>query len=466
MEFFNNIKKQYSAEGGYKEFLSIAFPLVVSTGIGAIQLFIDRIFLSMYSQISFAAATPAGISNWALECFFFGTLSYINVFVAQYYGKKELRTIGTAVWQSVYLSIFAALIILCVSFFSELFFMNIGHPEIIAREEVIFFRILCYGAFPNIVIATLSGFYSGRGKTRVVFLTSTFGVVLNIALDFCLIFGNFGFPQMGISGAAWATNIALTVVAIVYIILIISKKNNDIYNTRNMKIDFLFMKRLLCYGLPNGAEFFFDMMGFSIFMLIIGNLGSAELTASNIVATIGHIFIMPIVGFGTTISIMVGNYLGKNQLSFAQRSVKSSIHVVYTYIIIVVLILILFPNQLIYPFSGQAKIILVEQIKPMIVNLLMILAVYLVFDAGNIIFASAIKGAGDTMFVMKRLLIFSIFLVIIPTYLNIIIFKKSVYVAWCFLLFSVVALARSFYFRYRSNKWKKMRVIEMDISND
>jgi MATE family multidrug resistance protein len=466
MDFFSNIKKQYDSEGGYKEFLDIAFPLVVSTGIGAIQLFIDRIFLSMYSQSSFAAATPAGISNWALECFFFGTLSYINVFVAQYYGKKELRAIGPAIWQSVYLSLFAALIILCVSFFSELFFMNIGHPEAIAREEVTFFRVLCYGAFPNIAIAALSGFYSGRGKTVVVFLASTFGVILNIILDFCLIFGNFGFPEMGISGAAWATNIALAVVNVIYIILIISKKNNDIYNTRSIKIDFLFMKRLLSYGLPNGAEFFFDMMGFSIFMLIIGNLGNAELTASNIVATISHIFTMPIVGFGTAISIMVGNYLGKNQSSFAQRSVKSSIHVVYAYIIIVVLVLILFPNQLIYPFSGQAQVTLVEQIKPMIVNLLTILAVYLIFDAGNIIFASAIKGAGDTVFVMKRLLIFSVFLVIIPTYINIIILKKGVYIAWSFLLFSVIALAWSFYFRYRSNKWKKMRVIEMDISND
>jgi MATE family multidrug resistance protein len=463
MSILNRIKSRYNTEGGYKEFLTIAIPLVISTGIAAAQLFTDRIFLSMYSQESFAAATPAGISNWAIECFFFGTLAYVDVFVAQYYGKKEYRSIGPAIWQSVYLAAAAGFIILCISFFAKPFFMNIGHPDIIALEEIDFFRVLCYGAFPNIVNAALTGFYLGRGKTKIVLMTSICAVVINIILDFCLIFGNFGFPKMGIAGAAWATNISLAITTIIYILLITSKNNRDIYNTSCMKIDFAFIKRLLRYGGPTGAEFFFDMAGFSIFMLIVGNLGGEGLAASNIVVTINHMFTMPIVGFGMATSIMVGNYLGKNKASLAQESVKSSIHIVYIYISLVALALILFPNQLIYPFCGGAQIVLVEHIRPMIVNLLIILAIYLVFDAGNIIFASALKGAGDTMFVMKRLLLFSLFLVIIPTYVNIIVFKRGVYVAWSFLLLSVIALVSSFYFRYKSNKWKKMRVIEMNI---
>jgi MATE family multidrug resistance protein len=162
-------------------------------------------------------------------------------------------------------------------------------------------------------------------------------------------------------------------------------------------------------------------------------------------------------------SVMVGNYLGKNKASLAQESVKSSIHTVYAYVLLVILALVFLPNQLIYPFSHGMPIALVEQVKPMVINLLLILAVYLAFDGANIIFASAIKGAGDTIFVMKRLLLFSLVLVVIPTYLNVIVFKLGVYVAWGFLVCSVMALASSFYFRYKSNKWKKMRVIEMNI---
>jgi MATE family multidrug resistance protein len=460
---FKYIKKQYNVIGGYKEFLKIAIPLILSTGIGAVQLFTDRIFLSCYSREAFAASTPAGIANWAIICFFFGTLAYMDVFVAQYYGKKEYRLIGPAIWQSVYLAFIAAIIVFFISFFSKLFFMNLGHPSIIAQEETTFFRILCYGALPCVSEAALAGFYAGIGKTSVVLLASFCGVVSNIILDFCLIFGNFGFPEMGIAGAALASNISLTIVCIVYILLITSKNNANVYNSRCFKPDFVFMKKLLRYGVPSGTEFFFDMLGFGSFIIIIGNLGAVELSASNIVATINHVFVMPIIGCGMTTSIMVGNYLGKNQASSAQESVKSAVHIVYAYIAFVVLALIFLPNQLICPFSGGAQAEIMDQVKPMVTNLLIILAVYLIFDAGNIIFASAIKGAGDTVFVMKRLLFFSTFLVIIPTYLNIMVFKCGVYVAWSFLLVSIIALAGSFYFRYKSNKWKKMRVIDMDV---
>ncbi|MCA6070823.1 MAG: MATE family efflux transporter [Endomicrobium sp.] len=463
MNILKNIKRQYDAAGGYKEFLGIAVPLIFSTGIGAVQLFTDRTFLSWYSQESFAASSPAGTVTWAIMCFFFGTLSYINVFVAQYYGKKEYRSIGPAIWQSIYLAFAAGLIVLFISFFSKAIFMNVGHPYLVACEEVDFFRVLCYGAFPCVAEGAFAGFYSGRGKTRVVFLASLCGVVLNVVLDYCLIFGKFGFPEMGISGAALATNISLIAGCIIYVLLIMSKKNNAIYNTRCFKPDFSFMRRLLRYGMPSGADFFFDTAGFGIFMIIIGNLNRPELAASNIVSIVNHVFIMPIVGCGIATSIMVGNYLGKNKASLAQVSVRSSAYIVYTYVAFVVAILVFFPNQLIYPFSGGAQVDLIENIKPMVVHLLIILAAYIVFDAGNIIFASALKGAGDTMFVMKRLLLFSISFVVLPTYINVALLKQGVYVAWGFLLLPVIALAGSFYFRYKSNKWKKMRVIEMDI---
>jgi MATE family multidrug resistance protein len=456
--FFNNVKRQYNIAGGYREFLTIAVPLVISTGIGAVQLLIGRTFLSWYSQNSFEAATPGGILNWVIECFFFGTLAYMDVFVARYYGEKQYYSIGPAIWQGVYLALVSACIVLCISFFAKPFFMNVGHPESVALEEIKFFKGLCYGAFPCIAEGTLAAFYSGRGKTKIVLLVSFCGVILNIWLDFCLIFGNFGLPEMGILGVAFANNTASTVICAIYMFLITTKKNSCIYNTRCMKFDFNFMKKLLRYGVPNGAELFFNMLGFGIFMVIIGSLGCTEVVASNIIATINHTFVMPIVGFGMATSIMVSNYLGRNQVEIAKKSVRSATHIAYIYVVVAVFILIFLPNQLIYPFLGGTQIVL-EHVKPIVKNLLMILALYLIFNTGNIIFASAIKGAGDTVFVMKRLLLFSVLLVIIPTYLNIVVFKNGIYAVWAFLLIFVIVLAISFYFRYKSNKIGKIRII-------
>ncbi|MDR1928503.1 MAG: MATE family efflux transporter [Endomicrobium sp.] len=464
INILNTIKKQYTTDGGYKEFLKISIPLFISTSIGSIQLFIDRIFLSMYSKEAFTAATLAGILYWSVECIFFGTVAYIDVFVARYYGAKKYHLIGPAIWQGVYLTFLSAFLIFFISFFSNQFFTNIGHIDIIAKEESKFFRILCYGAFPNIVNAALSSFYSGRCKTRTVLLINFLSVVLNIILDFCLIFGNYFFNEMGIIGAALSTNISSIIVMIIYIFLIASKKYKYTYNTMCFNFNFPFFKKLIHYGLPNGIEFFFDFIGFGIFMMIIGKLGEAEFTASTIIATVNYIFSMPIVGIGMATSIMVSNYLGKNQSILAKTSVKSAIHIVLIYLIFIIFILLSFMNKLIHIFSSIIHDNFINSINVTIRNLLIISSIYLIFNACSIVFAAAIKGAGDTIFVLKKLIFYSILLEIIPAYISIIIFHQGVYLAWIFLLFSIIALFFSFYFRYKSNKWIETRVIRMNVN--
>jgi MATE family multidrug resistance protein len=463
MNIFNKIKERYKCVGGYREFLRIAVPLILSTGLGAIEIFTDRTFLSWYSQDAFAASTPSGTLSWALTSFFLGTVSYVNIFVAQYYGKKEYRSIGPAIWQSIYLTFISGFLIICISFLAEPLFMNVGHTESIALEEIKYFKVLAYGAFFCILETVLSSFYSGRGKTVIVLVLCIVGLVANIVFDYLLIFGKFGFPQMGISGAAWATNISYIIICIIYILLFIAKKNNVDYDTRYIRLDLKFMKRLLRFGVPNGIELFFEGCGFSIFIIIIGNLGVSNLAASNIIASIYNIAYMPLIGAGLATSVMVGKYLGANKVSSARVSIKSSLHLSYIYISLLVLAMSLFPDVFIYPFSYGSQVDFMENIRPIVKNLLLLLSMFFVFDTGCIIFASAIRAAGDTSYVMKIFVLFSLFLEIVPAYLNVIVFKQDVFVVWGFLLVYVAALCFSFYFRYKSAKWEKMRVIEMDI---
>jgi MATE family multidrug resistance protein len=460
---FNKILKKYRSEGGYKEFLSVAFPLSISTGFIAVQLFISRVFLSIYSKEDFVAATISSTFYWIIECFFFGTVSYVNVFISQYYGKKKYSYIGKVIWHGVYISVLSSLIIFLISCFTKMFFMNIGHSNIIAQKEIIFFKILCYGAFSSIVNASLSGFFSGMFKTKIVLFVNIFGIIINIILDYYFIFGNFFFNGLGIIGAALATNISSIVVSIVYFLLIMSKKNDYIYKTRNMKFDFQFMKKILYYGLPNGMEIFFDIIGIGFFIIVIGTFNKNELIASNIVSNICYIFLMPIVGFGMAISVIVGKYIGENKITIVHESVKSAIHISCTYIIFTIFILFFFKNQLIYNFLTGIEMNSIKHIKFIINNLFIILYIYIVFDAGNVIFSSAIKGAGDTVFIMKTMLFISILFEIVPIYIFVILLKYGLYTAWLFLLLSIIFLFFIFYFRYKSCKWKNIRLLENNI---
>ncbi len=463
MQLFKFIKRKWSAKAGYLEFLKIAFPLIISTGAWSIQSFVNRFFLAWHSQDAFAASLPAGTLNFSIMSIFVGTLTYIDVFVSQYYGRKQYRFIGPSIWQSFYLAFLGAFALLSVSFFSQNIFDFIGHAPSVAKEESDYFRVLCYGAFPSLAASALSGFYAGRGKTKVVLLVNIIGITVNVVFDYLLIFGKCGFPEMGIKGAAFASIFGAFTMLIIFIVKILSKNNKRIYNTKIAKPDFSFLKRLIKFGFPNGVQFFFDMSGFTFFILIIGTLGTLELSATNIAMNINYLAFMPLVGCGITTSILVGQYLGRNKASIAQFSVQTSLHIVYAYITLVILAYIFIPNVFIYPFSKGSEAEIIEQIRPIAINLLRFVALYSLFDPLNIVFASAIKGAGDTAFVMKLLIITSVFVLAIPMYLITSVFKMGLYAGWCVMLVYAVVLATSFYLRYKTGKWKKMRVIEMDI---
>jgi len=322
---------------------------------------------------------------------------------------------------------------------------------------------LCFGSWFALITPALSGFYAGRGKTKTVFQINIIGIIANVILDYILIFGNFGFPELGITGAALASICASVIMDAIFIFLIFSKKNARKYGTRNIKPDIDFIKRLFKFGFPNGIQFFFDMSSFTFFVIVIGTLGRLELSATNIALNINHLFFMPLVGCGITTSILVGNYLGKNKASIAVLCVKTAVKTVSIYMGAVILAFIFIPNVFIYPFSKGSEALIIEQIRPMTINLLRFVALYSLFDPLNIIFASAVKGAGDTAFVMKFASAAAVFIWAIPLYLVVVVFNLGVYAGWSVTVIYALICAAVFYLRYRTNKWKKMRVIKMEI---
>ncbi|MDR3330909.1 MAG: MATE family efflux transporter [Endomicrobium sp.] len=461
-KIFANIKKRWNAFAGYYEFLRIAIPLIISTGAWAFQSFVNRFFLAWYSNNAYAASLPAGLLECSIMDIFIGTIAYINVFVAQYNGKKKYKAIGPSLWQTVHIAFLSSIIMLAVAFFSDKIFNFIGHPQDIIVEEIKYFKILCYGAFPYLASTALSGFYAGRGKTKTILVINIVGIIVNIIFDYLLIFGYFGFHELGIVGAAIATIIGATVVLILFLSSITSKNNNKTYNTRKIKPDLKFIKYFLKYAFPNGMSWFLDMSVFTFFVLTIGTLGKIELSATNVAFNIYSFAYMAIVGCAMTTSILVGNYIGKNKFYIAQTVVKTALHITYTYISLMVVSFLFIPNILIYPFSKGSESLIIEQIRPIAITLLRYTAIFAFFESSGIIFSSAIKGGGDTKFAMK-LLIALFIITALTIYLAVFIFKVGLYQCWSILIAYDIILMISFYLRYKTNKWKHMCIIEIKI---
>ncbi|OPZ60910.1 MAG: Multidrug resistance protein NorM [Deltaproteobacteria bacterium ADurb.Bin510] len=453
----------WQGPGGLREVLILAFPLILSTASWTVQQFIDRMFLAWYSAETIAAAMPAGMLNFACVSLFMGMASYVDTFVAQYYGAGRLERIGPAIWQGVYVGLLGGLALALLVPLAGPIFALVGHAEAVQRHEVVYFSILNLGAAPPIVAAALSGFYAGRGKPWPVLWVNLGGTLVNIVLDWLLIFGRWGLPALGMAGAAIATVISGVFNVAVYAWLIFRPRYDSSCQTlKGWRLERELFSRLVRYGLPAGVQFFFDMAAFTLFVLFVGRLGINELAATNIAFNISNFSFMPMVGQGIAVSVLVGQYLGRNQPELAARSCWSAFWLAAGYMGLVALVFVLVPQVFIAPFISEALSGRFAPIQKQAEMLLRFVALYSIFDAMNIMFASALKGAGDTRFVMLTILIMGLFTMVLPVYVAVQL-KASLYVCWSFVTLNIAGQGLAFLWRFKRGAWRQLRVIEMPV---
>ena len=454
--------KRWSKPNGYRQVLAISLPLVASMGSITLMQFTDRVFLANYSVDAIAAAMPAGIASFTFIAFFMGVASYTNAFVAQYTGAQAYERVGAALWQGIWFSIFSSCFLASFYFISEPLFTVIGHSPHIRTLEVSYFNILTLGAGLVVTSSAMACFYTGRGLTWTVMLVHMTGALVNIPLDYCLINGIGPFPEMGIEGAAIATVTASASIVLILILLIFSRKNRRDFGTwANRKFDRELFGRLMRYGLPSGIQFFLEIFGFTFFIQMLGRLGDLELAVSNIVLSIQALSFLPMVGFHIGTVTLVGQAMGRGRPEEGAYATISAFHITLLYMTIVAALFIFLPEPLLNLFkSDRYSVAQFAEILGMGVILMRFVVLFCFFDALNLVFSGALKGAGDTRFIMWTIGALSFGIMIIPVYLATEVLGAGVYTAWVLATVYVGALGTAFMLRYRNGRWKKMRIIE------
>ena len=454
--------QRWSKPCGYREVLAISLPLVASMGSITLMQFTDRIFLANYSVDAIAAALPAGIASFTFISFFMGVANYTNAFVAQYSGAQAFHRIGAALWQGIWFSILSGVLLALLYFASEDLFSLIGHSPGICSLEVVYFNILTLGAGLAVLGSTLACFYTGRGLTWTVMAVHMAGAAVNIPLDYCLINGAGPFPELGIMGAAIATVAAYGAIVLTLCLLIFSRKNRVRFGTwKNRGFDRELFGRLMRYGLPSGVQFFLEVFGFAFFIQMLGRLGDLELAASNIVLSIEALAFLPMVGFHIGNATMVGQAIGREQPEGGVEATTSALHITLAYMMPLATLFIFMPEPLLSLFeTGGQHPDQQREIMEQGIILMRFVAVFCFFDALNLIYSGAIKGAGDTRFIMWTIGAVCLGLMIFPVYVAVEIVGAGLYTVWTFATVYACALGVAFMLRYRQGSWKRMRVIE------
>jgi MATE family multidrug resistance protein len=453
--------------------LSLALPLILSQSFMTIQIAIDRVLLSRHNPDEVAASFPAVMLYWLPFGLLQGVAGYVSTFVAQYTGANRPHRVGPAVWQGLYFAIGGGLLFLLMLVVAPYLVAFGGHTPELQQLEVTYLRYLALAGLPMLVVAAVNGFFSGRGETWTVLGIDAVGTVVNSSLALVLIFGRLGFPEMGIAGAGLAVVIGSWASALFGIRLLFRRKYRDQYQTlAGWKPERELFGRLLKFGGPAGIQMFLDVLAFTLFTLFVGRLGTAEMGATSLTITLNMITFLPMLGLAQAVCILVGQRLGENRPEVAERSTYTGLGWMFGYIVLIVIAYLTIPSLLLAAFEPstpdeRAKF---DTIAALVPGLLICVAVYSLADSMNLAFSFALRGAGDTKFVTWLTFTLAWPLMVIPTIL-VVTYRTElaarfpgmgdpIYWAWAFATTHIVAMSICFWLRFRTGKWKSMRVIE------
>lgn len=463
MQRSERLKTWWRREAGAAEVLALALPLMISTSSWTLMHFIDRVFLLWYAPAALAAALPSSMVGFTVMCFFLGLAAYVNTFVAQYHGARRPERIGPSVWQGIWLGLASAPLVLLTAPLAPWIFDLIGHAPAVREMEVVYYQINTLGAGAMVVAQAASCFFTGRGQVRTVMVVDSAAAGLNVVLDYVWIFGALGFPALGIAGAAWATVAAQVAKMFVYLGLMLLPEFRAAYHTLSgWRPDRELMGRLLRFGCPSGMHWLIDVGGFTAFVLLVGRLGEAELAATSLAFNINALAFVPIWGVGIAVTTLVGQRLGEDRPQLAARGTWTAYALSTAYMVVISLAYFLVPHWFMAAHAVNANPAEFESLRQTTALLLKFVAAYCVFDTMNIIFISALRGAGDTRFVMYTMLAMACVLISV-TAVGIESFGLSLLWAWSVITVWICILGVMFLTRFLGGAWTRMRVIEPEF---
>ncbi len=444
----------------YRAIISISFPIIAAMAGRTIMMFCDRLFLAQHSQLELQAALPAGILSFSLLCIFYGTVSYSGTFIAQYFGADDKEGCSRSLAQGLFLTMLSAPILAALAVPGSMLFDLSGHASEIVALEKIYFQILMFSAAGPVFTAAASSFWNGRGRTVPTMLAVIIGAGINILLDYLMIFGKLGFPEMGIKGAAIATAISSFIPGTILTIAAFTGKTAIEYRTReNFRFSKTLTGRIIKFGFPAGLQIFMDVASFTIFIFIAGRLGVIDFTANNLAFSVNNLAFNPLLGFGFATTVIVGRCIGMGRNDMVVKVVRRTLLLAMCYFVPLAATFVLFPGFYTRLFFSPDSACTIEELISTSGKLLAIVAAWGIFDTVSLMYSGALRGAGDTKFVMwvSGLLAWLFW---IPGVIYLYAVQNAgIVTLWLFTSFYVAIFALAFFLRFRTGKWKRIDLL-------
>lgn len=440
------------------EVLRVALPLMISAGMMSVVLFADRTLLMRYDGILMSASMAGGNLFWVIVCVPIGAASMTGAVIGQLIGNGESGKIGRLLWQSIWLSLMTIPWFFIAAYFAEDLLRWSGQPPELIVAETTYIRWLMLGGLGLVIESSLSGFFSGTERTSVIMWVSITSGLINVLLDVLLIYGLAGFPAMGIAGAAIGSVISFWFKVVCYLWLLSNRGLENHYGMRRgFGIDFAMMRNFLYFSIPSGLMYLTEAGAFTIVVLKIGQLGDVPLRATTMAINFNMVAFIPLVGVAIATSVLVGRHLIQNGPKFAVRTSIASLMIAMVYSGLWAIAYLVAGDWMLSLYRMGPPDANSIQAIGLASGLLGFVASYVLVDAVQLILAAALKGAGDTWFVLVAGAVVSGLSITIGIAFD--PGKESLTWWWWVITIWIWALAITMTVRFLGGRWKSMRMV-------
>jgi len=453
------------SENPIRELVSIAAPTVAAMTSYTLMQFVDKWMVSRISPdpIYVGAQGNGGLAAFVPIAVVMGFLTIVNTYVSQNLGAGKPERGAAYAWNGLWIALGGAVLLVPYGFALPSLFEALGHSAERVALEAGYGRILVFGAFLTMASRGVAQYFYGIHKPSVILVASLAGNLVNLVLNYGLIYGNLGMPKWGIEGAAVATVVGTGVEFLIPMWSFLFPMHRKFGTRSGWKPSWSHISDIARLGWPGAVMFGNEMVCWAIFMVkLVGGFGEKHSTAGWIAHQYMSLSFMPTVGISIAITATVGKCMGMGRPDLAAQRAKLGVALACIYMSVCAIVFVVFREPLVRLFIREGT---PPEDAELLVRLgsgfLIATAAFQFFDGLAMSLSGALRGAGDTRWVGVATILLSWGVIV----------GGGHFVVWKFpqwgstgpwmaaaayiILLSLVILAR-----FWGGKWKTLRLID------
>jgi MATE family multidrug resistance protein len=434
----------------YRKNLTLAVPVIFSQ-IGQVTVnLVDSIMVGHLGTTELAAA------SFAINVFHVGMLFGLGVtlgitpLVGQSFNEKNTQNLGNWLKNGVLVNLIAS-ILLCAAMSSVVLFMNrMGQSEEVVRKAIPFYLIHVASLIPLMLFFSFKQFFEGIGNTKIAMIITIIINLVNIALNYILIYGKFGFPALGLNGSGYASLFSRLIMPVLFVLVILRKPSFRIYLSEAFHSGFekLKIRKIISIGLPIGLQMVIEILAFTLGAIMLGWISKESLAGHQVAISMASMTYMISFGLASGTTIRVSHAFGERDRNELKQAIFASLHIVIAFMSLMGILFILLRNQLPLLFTSDPAVIKVAA------ALLVVGAFFQIFDGIQVVLLGALRGMADVRIPMF-IAFFSYIIVSLPvSYLLAFVFNFGYSGVWIGFVFGLLTAAILFGFRLKNQVHK------------